>query len=90
MGKLVKYRKITVNWDIITRHGLKRMSERGMSKSLINSVIKNGKVLQQTANKFAYISKKGVIIESNGKIVTAYSNKFFDETIKGYVKQLFG
>ena len=62
-----------------------------MSKSLINSVIKNGKVLQQTANKFAYISKKGVvIIESNGKIVTAYSNKFFDETIKGYVKQLFG
>ena len=90
MGKLVKYRKITVNWDIITRHGLKRMSERGMSKSLINSVIKNGKVLQQTANKFAYISKKGVIIESNGKIVTTYSNKFFDETIKGYVKQLFG
>ena len=90
MGKLVKYRKIDINWNIITRHGLQRMSERGMSKSLINNVIKNGEVLQQSANKYVYISKKGVVvIESNGKIITAYSSEFFDETVKAYVNKLF-
>ncbi len=90
-GKLVKYRKIAANWKIITKHGSDRLLERGMSKSLINNILKNGKVIQQSANKFAYVTKKGVvIIESNGKIVTAYSSNYFDYAMIKIVKDLFG
>ncbi len=31
-----------------------------------------------------------VIVKSNGKIVTAYTNKYFDISMKNIVKQLFG
>ena len=91
IGKLVKYRKITANWEKTTSYAFRRMAERGMSKSMVEGILKNGKVLQQSANKFVYITKKGVVVvEATGKIVTAYSNKYFDSAMRAIVKQLFG
>ena len=91
IGKLVKYRKITANWEKTTSYTFRRMAERGMSKSMVEGILKNGKVLQQSANKFVYITKKGVVVvEATGKIVTAYSNKYFDSAMRAIVKQLFG
>ena len=91
IGKLVKYRKITANWEKTTSYAFRRMAERGMSKSMVEGIVKNGKVLQQSANKFVYITKKGVVVvEATGKIVTAYSNKYFDSAMRAIVKQLFG
>lgn len=57
---------------------------------MVEGILKNGKVLQQSANKFVYITKKGVVVEATGKIVTAYSNKYFDSAMRALVKQLFG
>lgn len=91
IGKLVKYRKITANWEKTTSYAFRRMAERRMSKSMVEGILKNGKVLQQSANKFVYITKKGVVVvEATGKIVTAYSNKYFDSAMRAIVKQLFG
>ena len=91
IGKLVKYRKITANWEKTTSYAFRRMAERGMSKSMVEGILKNGKVLQQSANKFVYITKKGVVVvEATGMIVTAYSNKYFDSAMRAIVKQLFG
>ena len=91
IGKLIKYRKITANWGKTTSYAFRRMAERGMSKSMVDGILKNGKVLQQSANKFVYITKKGVVVvESTGKIITAYSSKYFDSTMRNIVKQLFG
>ena len=91
IGKLVKYRKITANWGKTTSYAFRRMAERGMSKSMVEGILRSGKVLQQSANKFVYITKKGaVVVEATGKIVTAYSSKYFDSTMQDIVKQLFG
>ena len=90
LGKLTKYQRIKIDWNAITRHGLERMNERGMSKSLIESVVRNGKVLDQ-GGRFLYISKKGaVVLDKQGHLVTAYSEKYFDNSMKGVIKNLFG
>jgi len=90
LGTLVKYKKITINWGNTTTHMIERMAERGMSKSLIESVIRNGKRLSQSGGKFIYITKKGaVVIDSNGTLITGYGSKYFDATMKSVVKSLF-
>lgn len=90
LGTLIKYKKIGINWGKTTAHMLKRMSERGMSKSTIEWVIKNGKRLQQGADKFIYITKKGaVVIDNTGTLITGYGSNYFDDAMKAVVKQLF-
>lgn len=90
LGKYVKNPGIKINWSYITDHAIQRMAERGVSKTLINNIIKNGKVLQQAANKFLYITREGaVVMDSSGKIITTYSSKYFDSAIKEAITKLF-
>jgi hypothetical protein len=91
LGTLVKYKKININWGKTTSHMLQRMSERGMSKSTIEWVIKNGKRLQQGIDKFIYITKKrAVVIDNTGTLITGYGSNYYDDVMKSVVKQLFG
>lgn len=39
IGKLVKYRKITANWEKTTSYAFRRMAERGMSKSMVEGIL---------------------------------------------------
>lgn len=68
------------------------MTSRGMTQNMVNSVVKNGKVLSQNnGNKFMYITNKGVaIVRKDGKLITTWSADYFDLNMKGIVKQLFG
>lgn len=69
---------------------MQRITQRGMSKNLIASIVKSGKVLDQ-GGKYLYISKKGaVVIDSAGRIITAYSAKYFDANMRQVVRKLFG
>ena len=91
LGTLVRYRRIRVNWNSITNHMLQRMAERGMSRSTVQWVINNGKMLTQGGGKYLYVSKRGaVVMTSSGKIITGYGSGYFDSAMKEVVKQLFG
>lgn len=91
LGTLIRYKKITINWSRTTTHMLNRMAERGMSKSLINSVVKEGKMLKQGTDKYLYISKKGaVVMDGKGTLITGYGSRYFDATMKWVVKLLLG
>lgn len=91
MGIYVKNPNINVNWSLYSEHGL-RLAERGMSKELVNSIVQNGKVLSQNGGeKFAYITKEGVVIVAkDGKLVTAWSKNFYDNNMIQIVNSLFG
>lgn len=82
---------VNVDWSKYAEHGLKRMAERGITKNMVDLWVSTGKVLQQGADKFMYITQEGVaIVTRDGKLVTAYSKLQFDDNIKTVVKQLFG
>lgn len=68
------------------------MQQRGMTQDKINNIVENGKVLSQdNGNKFAYITKKGVVIVSkDGKLITTWSSADFDGNMLEIIKILFG
>ncbi|AEY65641.1 RHS repeat-associated core domain-containing protein [Clostridium sp. BNL1100] len=90
-GTLVKNPGITVAWKNITKHGLERMAERGVTKELVESIVSNGKVLAQDGGKkFFYITKQGVVIlGKGGEIITTYTKNDFYPKIVNLVKKLF-
>jgi hypothetical protein len=91
LGKLVSNPKITVDWTKTTAHGLERMAERGVTPKMVQTWMNTGKVLQQTNDKFLYITQQGaVVVNKAGQVITAYGNKYFDSNMQAVVKQLFG
>lgn len=60
-----------------------RMQQRGVSRKYVEYFIKNGKVLKQAGEKYAYITEKGTLI-------TTYSSAYYDVSMKEIVKRLFG
>jgi hypothetical protein len=91
MGTYVKNPETKVDWSQYAEHGYKRLAQRGMSKELVESIIKGGKTLSQNGGaKFAFVTKEGVVVISkDGKLITAWSNSYFDDAMKEIIKRLF-
>lgn len=67
------------------------MAQRDVTQKMVDSWVANGKALQQGANKYLFLTQEGAAVVTNeGKLVTTYSSKFFDENMTNIVKQLFG
>ena len=84
---------LTVNWSSMNNgsHAFIRMIERGVSKADVEYFISNGKVLEQSGGKYAYITERGMaVINEKGILITTYSSKYYDETMKKVVEKLFG
>jgi len=92
MGKYVQNPGTKVNWSQYAEHGYGRLTERGMSKELVDSIVTNGKALEQAGGtKYAFITQEGVaVVTIDGKLVTAWSKNFFDDSMKEIIKSLFG
>lgn len=92
MGKYVKNPGTKVDWSKYAEHGMDRLAERGMSKELVDSIVRNGKALEQANGaKHAFITREGVaVVTSEGKLVTAWSKNLFDDAMKEIIKALFG
>lgn len=91
-GNLVDIDDIEVDWDLSSIHASEKMKSRNISKSLVKDIIKNGKSVEQIKNKkYAYVSPKGVVIlRKDGKLITTWSEKDFDENMKNIVRKIFG
>lgn len=92
MGTLISQNpNIAINWSTYAKHGLERMAERGITQQMVNAWVSTGKVLQQGADKFAFITKQGMaVVSSAGKLITTYSSAQYDAAMKEIVKKLFG
>ena len=74
----------------LTDHGLKRMTERGVSKALAQKIVNTGYAVAQHGGKVLYFTKEGVVVlTSTGQIVTAYSSAYFDEAIQAIVSLFY-
>ncbi len=63
-----------------------------MSKKSINKIVKKGKALSQNnGNKFAFVTRNGVVVMSKeGKLITAWGKEYFDNNMKQIVRRLYG
>ena len=87
LGKLTKYRNIKIK--AYTSHAYQRIYERGISKSLLDTIIRTGKVLDQ-GGKYLYVSKKGaLVITAAGELITAYLRSDYDSNMLELIKLLF-
>ena len=56
-----------------------RMQQRGVSRKDVEYFIKNGKVLKQAGEKYAYITEKGMaVLSEKGILITTYSSAYYD------------
>ncbi|HAB7565904.1 TPA_asm: hypothetical protein GYO92_06510 [Listeria monocytogenes] len=92
IGKLVNHPNIKINWSEYAEHGMCRLKQRGLSKSQVDDFVEHGKVLSQNeGEKFAFITEDGVaIVSKDGKLVTAWGKKDFDEGMKKIIGKLYG
>ncbi|EAC6174512.1 hypothetical protein BU180_02070 [Listeria monocytogenes] len=92
IGKLVNHPNIKINWSEYAEHGMSRLKQRGLSKSQVDDFVEHGKVLSQNeGEKFAFITEDGVaIVSKDGKLVTAWGKKDFDEGMKKIIEKLYG
>ena len=68
----------------------KKMLERGVTRSMVDTWVSTGKVLRQVGDKFAFITKEGVaVVTETGKLVTAYTAAYYDDAMKKIVESLF-
>ena len=67
------------------------MQQRGVSRKDVEYFIKNGKVLKQAGEKYAYITEKGMaVLSEKGTLIATYSSAYYDASMKEIVKRLFG
>ena len=53
-----------------------------MSQNTVSNIVKNGKAFLQPGNKYLLVTKEGAaVVDSTGKLITAYSSAYFDETM---------
>lgn len=88
---MVKHSGIKVDWSKSTIHATERMTQRGITKNLVNSTVRKGIALSQVGGKFAFITKKAfVVVSSSGFLITTYSKAFYDTGMLEIIKKLFG
>ncbi|OFF55781.1 hypothetical protein BJM31_03035 [Listeria monocytogenes] len=92
IGKLVNHPNIKINWSEHSEHGMSRLKQRGLSKSQVDDFVERGKALSQNGGeKFAFITENGVaIVSKDGKLVTAWGKKDFDEGMEKIIEKLYG
>ncbi|EHM4539140.1 LXG domain-containing protein [Listeria monocytogenes] len=92
IGKLVNHPNIKINWSEHSEHGMSRLKQRGLSKSQVDDFVERGKALSQNrGEKFAFITENGVaIVSKDGKLVTAWGKKDFDEGMEKIIEKLYG
>lgn len=92
MGTYVEEPDIKIDWSKYAEHGFSRLEQRGMTQSMADDIIANGKVLfQNGGSKYAYISKEGVVVVSkDGKLITAWGKDNFDTAMSEIIGKLFG
>lgn len=80
-----------IDWYRTTRHGFLRMSERDVTRNMVETWVRTGKALQQAGDKILYITKRGaVVINKTGQVITAYTSKYFDANMQKIVERLYG
>ena len=80
-----------INWANTHSYGLSRMVERGVTQQMANFWVQTGKVLQQSTDRFIYITQEGaVVVDSFGRLITTYTSKYYDANMVEVVRQLFG
>ncbi|EAG6745087.1 hypothetical protein J3W67_001164 [Listeria monocytogenes] len=92
IGKLVNHPNIKINWSEHSEHGMSRLKQRGLSKSQVDDFVERGKALSQNGGeKFTFITENGVaIVSKDGKLVTAWGKKDFDEGMEKIIEKLYG
>ncbi|EGP9129821.1 hypothetical protein I0559_002319 [Listeria monocytogenes] len=92
IGKLVNHPNIKINWSEHSEHGMSRLKQRGLSKSQVDDFVERGKALSQNGGeKFAFITENGVaIVSKDGKLVTVWGKKDFDEGMEKIIEKLYG
>lgn len=92
IGKLVNHPNIKINWSEHSEHGMSRLKQRCLSKSQVDDFVERGKALSQNGGeKFAFITENGVaIVSKDGKLVTAWGKKDFDEGMEKIIEKLYG
>ena len=89
LGKLVKNTKPAVKG--LTRHGLQRMAQRGVSQSMARNIVRSGHAIAQSSGKTLFFTQAGVVVLNKaGEVVTAYSSKFFDAAMKEIIRKFYG
>jgi hypothetical protein len=74
----------------LTKHGLQRMTQRGVSKALAQKIINTGYAVAQGGGKVLYFTKEGVVVLTTaGQVVTAYSSAYFDEAMQAIVSLFY-
>ena len=74
----------------LTKHGLQRMTQRGVSKALAQKIINTGYAVAQGGGKVLYFTKEGVVVlTSAGQVVTAYSSAYFYEAMQAIVSLFY-
>lgn len=71
---------------------MSRLKQRGLSESQVDDFVERGKALSQNGGeKFAFITENGVaIVSKDGKLVTAWGKKDFDEGMEKIIEKLYG
>lgn len=92
MGTYVESPNIKVDWSQYAEHGTTQMINRGITKEMVDYYVANGKALMQTNGaKYAFVTQEGVaVVTKEGKLVTTWSSKDFDEAMLWIIKKLFG
>lgn len=92
VGIYVEHPNVSVDWKQSATHASERMSERGMSEEQVNDIVKNGKALSQNGGaKYLFVTKDGAaVVSKDGKMVTAWSKNYFDDSMNDIIKKLYG
>ena len=87
-GTLIKNTKPVIKG--LTKHGLQRMAQRGVSEALAQKIINTGYAVSQSGGKVLYFTNEGVVVLNAAmEVVTAYSSKYFDETVQAIVSLFY-
>jgi len=91
-GVLVNHPGTRIEWSKVSNHGLERMGQRGVTQSMAESWVKNGKALSQNnGSKHLFFTKDGaVVVATDGTLVTAIPKSHYDDAYKALSKSLFG
>ena len=86
LGTVVENPDITISG--FTKHGLNQSITREVSpQTLLNTIRNPSVVLQQSGGKYLYLTKQaGVVLTSNGKLITTYPASMFDEGVLNILK----
>jgi hypothetical protein len=91
LGKLTENPGLSTDWASTTAHGTMRMAERGVTQSMVDSWVANGKVLKQSSGNYLYVTKDGIaVLNQYRELVTTYTKAEFDANMWKVIMQLFG